>query len=113
MALEKLLIGVRIRKVRENILEESRKDFANRCNLTERYIGQIERGEFLLSLSNLDKIANATGIDTDYLLYGKCENDHLQSKENLINIIDRADKDEIKLIYKCVTNIRSYITKRT
>ena len=56
MALEKLLIGNRIRLIREEFFEESRKDFAERCDLNERYIGQLERGEFLLSMSCLDKI---------------------------------------------------------
>lgn len=38
MALDKLLIGTRMRKIREEILAESRADFAKRCNLTERHI---------------------------------------------------------------------------
>lgn len=113
MALDKILIGNRIRKFREETFEESRKEFAIRCNLTERYIGQIERGEFLLSLTNLDKISDATGIDTDYILYGKGENNNLKIKENLTNIIDRADKDEIKAIYKCVSTIKGYLNKKS
>ncbi len=113
MALDKVLIGDRIRKIRTEAFEESRKEFAIRCNLTERYIGQIERGEFLLSLPNLDKISSATGIDTDYVLYGKCENNNLKVKENLINIIDKADKDELKAIYKCVSTIKGYLDKKS
>ena len=57
MALDKVLIGERVRKIREEILEESRANFAKRCNLTYRHISQIERGEFLVSLPTLDKIA--------------------------------------------------------
>lgn len=53
MALDKVLIGDRIRYIRENIFVESRKNFANRCDLNERYVGQLERGEFLLSLEVL------------------------------------------------------------
>lgn len=113
MALDKILIGSRIRNLREDILEESRKDFATRCNLTEKYIAQIERGEFLLSLPNLDKISVSTGIDIDYILYGKEKNNNLTIKKNLKNIIDRADKDEIKAIYKCVCTIKGYISKKT
>ena len=59
VALDKVLIGARIRKIREELLEESRNDFAKRCNLTERHIGQIERGDFLLSLPTLSKITDA------------------------------------------------------
>lgn len=112
MALDKVLIGARIRKIREELLEESRNDFAKRCNLTERHIGQIERGDFLLSLPTLDKIASSTGIDTDFILYGKGENNKLKIKETLETLIDRADKEELKMYYKCITTIKSYVTKK-
>lgn len=111
MALEKLLIGNRIRQIREETFEESRKEFANRCDLTERYIGQLERGEFLLSMANLDKISTATGFDTDYILYGKTENKRQKMKENLISIIKKADNEQVKMLYKCITTIMSYINK--
>ena len=48
MALDKVIIGSRIKKIREDIFEESRNQFGKRCNLTERHIGQIERGDFFL-----------------------------------------------------------------
>lgn len=112
MALDKVLIGARIRKIREELLEESRNDFAKRCNLTERHIGQIERGDFLLSLSTLSKITEATGVDSDYILFGKGENNKLKIKETLETLIDRADKDELKMYYKCITTIKSYVNKK-
>lgn len=111
MALEKLLIGTRIRRIREETLEESRKEFANRCGLTERYIGQIERGEFLLSMENLDKISIATGFDTDYILYGKENTKRKKLRNNLINIIEKADEEQIKMLYKCITTIIGYVNK--
>ena len=47
MALDKILIGARIRELREQIIGESREEFAQRCDLgTDRYVGQLERGEF-------------------------------------------------------------------
>lgn len=112
MALDKIIIGNRIRKIREEIFEESRKEFAKRCNLTERHIGQIERGEFLVGLHTLDKISSLTGIDVDYILYGKGENNKLQIKESMQTLIDRADKEELKMYYKCITTIRSYVIKK-
>ena len=108
MALDKVLIGVRIRNIRENIFEESRKDFANRCDLNERYIGQLERGEFLLSLQVLDKISVSTGIDTNYILYGKGKNNNLRIKDNLMEIIENADKEELKVYYKCIVAIKKF-----
>ena len=109
MALDKIVIGARIRKMREEIFEESREKFGRRCNLSERHIGQIERGDFLLSLSSLDMIASSTGIDVDYILYGKGENSKLQIVENLHNIIERSNKEELKMYYKCICVIKNYI----
>ncbi len=112
MALDKIVIGARIRRIREEIFEESREKFSIRCDLTERHIGQIERGDFLPSLSTLDKIAFATGIEMDYILYGKGENRKLQVRESLYSIIDNSDKEELKMYYKCICNIRCYINKK-
>lgn len=112
MALDKIAIGARIRKIREEIFEESRSNFGKRCNLTERHVGQLERGDFLISLSTLDNIASATGIELDYIVYGKSENDRLNIKQVLNIIIDRSDKEELQMYYKCITTIKSYITKK-
>lgn len=111
VALDKILIGARVRKIREELLEEPRANFARRCNLTYRHIAQIERGEFLVSLPTLDKIAEATGVDTDYILYGKNEN-KLKIKETLNTLIDRADKEELEMYYKCITTIKNYVNKK-
>lgn len=112
MALDKIAIGARIRKIREEIFEESRDKFGKRCDLTERHIGQIERGDFLVGLNSLDNIVSSTGTDVDYILYGKGENSKLQIRETLHDIIDRSDKEELKMYYKCITTIRSYITTK-
>lgn len=112
MALDKIAIGARIRKIREEIFEESRDKFGKRCDLTERHIGQIERGDFLIGLNSLDKISAATGIDTDYILYGKGKNSKLQVRDNLYNIIDKSDKEELKMYYTCISSMKNYINKK-
>ncbi len=113
MALDKIIIGARIREIREVIFGETRKIFAQRCDLNERYIGQVERGEFLPSLKSLNQIVSSTGIDINYILYGKGENKKLNIIENLHNIIDISDKDELKMYYKCICTIKSYVSKNT
>lgn len=112
MALDRILIGTRIRRIREEVFEETREKFAKRCDLTERHVGQLERGDILLSLETLDKISISTGIDTDYILYGKCENSKLQIKQNLLDIIDKSDKDELNTYYKCICLMRSYANRK-
>lgn len=112
MALDKFLIGARIREIRESIFEETRYEFARKCNLTERHIGQIERGEFLVSLTTLDKIATATGLSVDYILYGNNKNTNIKARDTLNVLLDRADKDELQMYYKCITSIKSYMNKK-
>ena len=111
MALDKILIGARVRKIREVMFEETREKFAKRCDLTERYIGQIERGEFLMSLGSLDMISTATGVDADYILYGKGAKRKSKTRENLIDIIDKCDNDELKMYYNCIVDIKRHIRK--
>lgn len=108
MALDRLIIGERVRKLREETFKESRKLFAKRCDLTERCIGQIERGEFLLGLPTLDKIAIATGIDTDYILYGKDTDNNSTIRKALHTIIDRSDEDKVDMLYRCISIAMKY-----
>ena len=112
MALDKIAIGARIRKIREEIFEESRDKFGKRCDLTERHIGQIERGDFLIGLNSLDKISAATGIDTDYILYGKSENKHLNVRKTIDNFLDKSSKEELKMYYTCISSMKNYINKK-
>lgn len=112
MAINKVQMGVRIRKIREELLGETREEFAKRCDLTERHVAQIERGEFLINLVTLDKIIVATGTDADYILYGKSDTKKLQANKNLHNIIDRSDKEELQMYYKCAVTIKDYMNKR-
>ena len=111
MPIDKLMVGARIRKIREEMFEESRNEFAVRCNLAERYVGQVERGEFIPSLNALDKIKKSTGVDVDFILYGKNEKTKLNIRNNLHSIIDNANDDELKVYYKCITTIKGYINK--
>lgn len=108
MALDKVMIGERIRKIREETLNESRKNFAKRCDLTERCVGQIERGDFLLSMTTLDKIAIATGIDTDYILYGKGADDKTKTRNALHTIINRSSKMQVDMYYNCISTMIYY-----
>ena len=108
MALDRVMIGERIRKIREETLNESRKTFAKRCDLTERCIGQIERGDFLLSLPTLDKIAIATGVDTDHILYGKGTDDKSKIRQALHTIIDRSTRLQLDMYYNCIHTMLFY-----
>lgn len=112
MALDQMLIGVRVRYIREEMLHENKNDFAKRCDLTPRHIADIERGQALMLLPTLDKISNATGVDVNYILYGDKTKNKNKIKDTLRNMIDNADSDETKMFYECATSLIKYLNKK-
>ena len=56
--------GVRVRTLR-NALGLSQEKLAEKAGVHRTYIGMIERGEKNITLSNIDKIANALGVPID------------------------------------------------
>lgn len=63
-----LEIGERIRGIREN-LHMSREKFPEMIDISDVFLGQIERGERSLSIKTLTKIVDFTGASTDYILF--------------------------------------------
>ena len=109
MKLDKIDIGVRIRKIREEEFHETRQLFAERCSLSENHLGKIERGEILISIKTLDKITSCTGVTTDYILYGNCENSNLTIRKNIDNYLDKSTKEELRMYFKFISAIKSFI----
>ena len=112
LALDQVLIGNRIREIREDLLQETRASFAKRCGLKERYISQLERGEVLINVIALNQIATFTGTSTDYILYGKVIRKRLQVVTNLHHIIDTTELEELQLFYRSICDLRSYMYKK-
>ena len=112
MGLDQIHIGDRIREIREDLLQETRANFAKRCDISERYMGQIERGESMVNVFVLDKIKTTTGTSCDYILYGECNNERLQIITNLHYIINTSDIEELQIYYKNICNFRSYMSKK-
>ena len=105
MELDKIAIGERIRNVRENILQITRAKLAELCGVTETFIGQIERGEKGFTVETLNKICSISGVESDYILYGKSKNQNLNIRNNIDNILDRCPKRVLMHIYRCLTSL--------
>jgi len=60
-------VGFNIRKIREE-RGLSQEKLASLADLHRAYVGQIERGEKNIGLKNLEKIANALGVNIKDLL---------------------------------------------
>lgn len=108
--LDNFAIGERIRAIREDI-PMSREKFSEMVDISDVFLGQIERGECSLSLKTLTNIVSYTGVTTDFILYGT------PSKNSNVKRIERMLKhcsdETIDLLYTLIHDIYSYNKKMT
>ena len=64
---EDIDIGERLRGIREG-MHMTREEFSEKIDITDSFLGQIERGERSLSVKTLKKVVKYTGVSADYLL---------------------------------------------
>ena len=92
---DNIIIGERIRKIREE-LKMSREKFSEMIDISDVFLGQIERGERSLSTKTLVKVVKFTGISADFILFGN------DSSNNTISKINR-------ILNKCSDSVLDYI----
>lgn len=94
-----LEIGERIRGIREN-LHMSREKFSEIIDISDVFLGQIERGERSLSIKTLTKIVDFTGTSTDYILFGDSKNNKTYDKINII--LNKCSEEGLLFIYEII-----------
>lgn len=92
-------IGERIRGIRKE-LHMNREKFSEMIDVSEVFLGQMERGERLLSIKTLCKIVNYTGSSTDYILFGNTKTNTTINK--IDRILNSCSNDNIEYIYKII-----------
>lgn len=92
-------VGERIRKIREE-LKMNRETFSEMVDISDVFLGQIERGERSLSLKTLCRIVSFTGISTDYILFGNIENNSTINKIN--RILNKSSDAMISYVYQII-----------
>ncbi|HZK44062.1 MAG TPA: helix-turn-helix transcriptional regulator [Syntrophomonadaceae bacterium] len=96
-------IGQRLRKERR-MLGLSRLELAELVELSDYYIGQLERGERQMSLNVLVNISSCLHVTLDYLVLGKnpCNQAYIQERSATYNTKeDDKDKELKKIISRC------------
>ena len=94
-------IGERLREIREN-MHMTREEFSEKIDITDSFLGQIERGERSLSVKTLKKVVKYTGVSADYLLFGKhSKNDVLNKINNILELNSETTSDFIYHIVLC------------
>ena len=105
---ENVLVGERIRAIREGF-HMSREKFSEMIDISEVFLGQIERGERSLSIKTLKKIVIYTGVSSDYVLFGNSENNEYTSKIN--RILNKCSESTLKYIYELIHSSFSFFKK--
>ena len=102
--------GERLRGVRES-MKMNREEFSEKIDITDSFLGQIERGERALSVKTLRKVVRYTGISADYLLFGKeTNNQTIQKINNILAVNSEETKD---FIYQIVMYSNDFCKKIT
>lgn len=94
-------IGERLRGIRES-MHMTREKFSEKIDITDSFLGQIERGERSLSVRTLRKVVRYTGVSSDYLLFGKgTNNGTIQKINNILALNSETTSDFIYHIVLC------------
>ena len=101
-----LEVGERIRKIRED-LHMTRERFSELIDISDVFLGQIERGERSLSLKTLCKIVGYTGVSTDYVLFGDTKNNSTRNKIN--RILDKSSDTNVEYMYQMINCSNSFL----
>jgi len=92
-------VGERIRKIREE-LKMNRERFSEMIDISDVFLGQIERGERSLSIKTLCRISSFTGSSTDFILFG---NTNANSTIHKIDrILAKSSDANIKYFYDII-----------
>ena len=94
-------IGERLRGIREG-MHMTREAFSEKIDITDSFLGQIDRGERSLSVKTLRKVVKYTGVSADYLLFGKDNNNEtIQKINNILALNSKTTSDFIYHIVLC------------
>lgn len=106
-----IIIGDRLRGIREN-MHMTREKFSEKIDITDSFLGQIERGERSLSVKTLKKVVNYTGVSADYLLFGKnSNNETIQKINNILTVNSEITSDFIYHIVMCSNEFCKKLTE--
>ena len=96
---DNIIIEERIRKIREN-LKMNRENFSEMIDISDVFLGQLERGERSLSTKTLKKIVKFTGVSADFILFGNEESNSTLAK--IDRILGKCSDDLLDYIYDLI-----------
>ena len=100
----KKLLGKRIKEIRIS-RKLTQEELSEITNIGASSISKIESGYFHPTDENLEKIAQALDVEPYQLYMFNHQKDVKELLKNIQTMIDRANEDEIRLIYKILSGV--------
>lgn len=103
-------LGIRIREERLK-LNLTQAKLAEAVEISDTYMGAIERGERSLTLETLVKLSNRLGVTVDYLLSDSIKDDDSNITEQFKQIIDNQPLERKQMAIHVLRTVFSYFDK--
>ena len=104
-------LGKRIREERQR-LNLTQAQLAEEINISDTYMGAIERGERSLTLDTLVRLANRLGVTVDYLLSDYVSDTDSNIVEQFKQIIDCQPLERKQMAVNVLRTIFSYFENK-
>lgn len=103
-------LGKRIREERQR-LGLTQAELAEDINISDTYMGAIERGERSLTLDTLVRLVNRLGVTVDYMLVDSVIDNNSNIVEQFKQIIDCQPLERKQMAINVLRTIFSYFEK--
>lgn len=103
-------LGIRIREERLR-LNLTQAQLAEDIDISDTYMGAIERGERSLTLDTLVRLVNRLGVTVDYMLSDSVSNNDANIMEQFKQIIDCQPLERKQMAINVLHTIFSYFEK--
>ncbi len=103
-------LGKRIREERQR-LGLTQAELAEDINISDTYMGAIERGERSLTLDTLVRLVNRLGVTVDYMLADSVIDNNSNIVEQFKQIIDCQPLERKQMAINVLRTIFSYFEK--
>lgn len=100
-------LGVRIREERKR-LNLTQAQLAEAVDISDTYMGAIERGERSLTLDTLVRLVNRLGVTVDYLLSDSVADNDSNIMEQFKQIIDQQPMERKQLAINVLRTLFTY-----
>ena len=103
-------LGIRIREERKR-LNLTQAQLAEAIDISDTYMGAIERGERSLTLDTLVRLVNRLGVTVDYMLADSVPDNDSNIMEQLKQITDGQPLERKQMAINVLRTIFSYFEK--